>query len=252
MQTSNSTKPKPVEAKSLLLMGPAGGGKTTLAMQFPSPCFLDCDRNLDGAERFLRSKLPDLSYSYEQITYKNGKPLEPYECFDRLLAVFDEANQLPEIKTIVIDSLTLINYFILTKVQKTTGREQLQIPDWGKVQQHYIDLLIGRMRRTSKTVIVICHEEPVERPNASNPLLREVIRLDPLVTGGIRYQLCGLFTDVWRCYSKPEPGGKVCFVIETMKTPLSGDLKNSFGLPAVINIPQDKLAEQLKPVFTNL
>ena len=49
MQLSTPEKNKPREPKSILLIGPPGSGKTTLALQFPKVCVMDCDRNLDGS-----------------------------------------------------------------------------------------------------------------------------------------------------------------------------------------------------------
>lgn len=242
MNISKPTDKKAPEPLSILLIGPPGGGKTSLAMQFPYPCFMDCDRNLDGPERFIRSKNSNLEYGYVQITYKDGKPLPVHECYDRLLTELDAIAKVPECKTVVVDGVTLINQFIIQKVQHVQKRDTMELRDWGKVGAAFINLLYVRLRQTGKNTIVTCHENPVERANPTNPMLKELVKLEPAINGGIAHTMAGLFTDVWRCYSEPVAGGKVRFVIRTSKDTYSADLKNSLGLPSEIQINSGELA----------
>lgn len=242
----NLSKPgnlKPVEPLSILLIGPPGGGKTTLGMQFPFPCFLDCDRNLDGPERYNRKLNPNLEYAYVGVTYdSNGKPLAVEKCYDNLLLEIDNVAKESAVKTIVLDGITLINQFIVQKVLKQSSKDSMEMRDWGKVAAAFINLLYVRLRQTGKTTIVMCHEVPVERANEKNPMLKDLIKYEPAINGGIAHTMSGLFTDVWRCSSLPAVAGKVQFKIQTTKDVLSGDLKNSLGLPSEIIVKEGESA----------
>lgn len=242
MNLSTPSTPKAAEPRAILLLGGPGGGKTTLSMQFPFPCFLDCDRNLDGSEGFVRSKNPKLEYGYTQVTYQDGKPVPIEKCYDRLISELDSISKEPQVKTVVIDGITLINNFIIAKVQKEQGTEEMKIPSWGRVANAFVKLLIVKVRETGKNTIVTCHETPVERPSATNPLLKELIRYDPAISGGIANVLGGLFTDVWRCSSEAGTAGRVQFRIQFTKDNKSGDLKNSLGITQDMIINQGELA----------
>jgi len=249
MNVSKPGSAKPPEPMSILLIGPPGGGKTTLAMQFPYPCFLDCDRNLDGPERFNRKLNSNLEYGYIAVTYdSSGKPIPVDKCYDTLLTEVDNVAKEPTIQTVVLDGVTLINQFIIQKVMKQSGKDNMELRDWGKVAAAFINLLYVRLRQTGKTTIVTCHENPVERANPTNPMLKELVKYEPAINGGIANTMSGLFTDVWRCSSLPAVAGKVQFKIQTSKDVLSGDLKNSLGLPSEIIVKEGESAwSKLQP-----
>jgi hypothetical protein len=145
-------------------------------------------------------------------------------------------------KTVIIDSLTLVNEFIVQKVLGTKPRTEVGIHEWMKIKSNFFDLLVARLRSIGKTTIVTVHEDDVTETDPKNIMNKMVVAYDPSIQGSTAKQLPGYFTDVWRCWSEPAPGDKQEFMIQTTATKKSRYLKNSFGLPSTITIKQNELA----------
>lgn len=253
MKQSTPTTPKPRQPKSILLIGPPGGGKTTLALQFPGLVVFDCDLNLDGPEQFIRKemKLP-LAYSYETITLdvETGKPRPIETCFDYILDQLKvlAANPPVDFQTFVLDGLTFINEFDIQKVLSSQRKTLMEPHFWAPFKSNLMSLLVGRLRSLGVTTIVTCHEFIITRPSTDPKKIMqaEIVGYQPAVQGGIADFFGGFFTDVLRCTSTPGVAGKVDFKLETVKTTLS-ELKNSMGLPGVMENPTyAKLESYLK------
>lgn len=230
MNISSPTSPKPPDKKSFLFIGPGGGGKTTVALQFPDPAVIDCDTKLDGPEQYIRARNPNLTFGYDSVALdkKTGKPLDMEKCWDAMMQGFDDLKVMDGYRTGILDNLTMVNKFMFAKI--LGSKDAMEMRDWGKMSQMYGKLLITKINTLPMTRIVICHDEPVERANPSNPMLKEVIRFDPIVYGETKHQIASLFTDVWRFTTRPVAGGKVERRIQTTRDTQS-DLKNSFGMP---------------------
>ncbi len=201
MIKSTPENPGPKGPPSILLRGSPGSGKTTIVMQFPGVCILDCDENMSGPEQFIRKNIKeDLVYSYHRCRYDDaGKPLEKDQLWKRYIEGFNLAVADPDVKTIVTDSLTGLDQMLLRYIMKQQG-----IEDANKLErQHWIPFRMAmqeltlRMRNTGKINIVTAHEN--EKTDAKgNP-----VRYDIALTSRLRDHFGWVFTEVW--YLEPQP-----------------------------------------------
>jgi hypothetical protein len=245
MTFSTPATPRKRDPLAILLLGPPGSFKTTLAMQFPKVAFMDCDRNLDGPEKWIRKTNPNLSYGFENInTDDNGKEVPPWDKFDRLQMKLKEVQSNPEVETVVIDTMTMVNEFIVQKVLKEQGQSLMRPMDYQPMKSYYWRLLVGGIRGCGKTTIVTCHEVIMTKPGKT-VMTEEIVGYKPSVSGGIADYFGGFFTDIWRCESRPLPGDKQQAIIRTNKSILSPDLKSSCGLPAEMEAKYENIAKYL-------
>lgn len=248
MKTSTPETPKPASPLKILLMGPPGSRKTTLMLQFPDIHVLDCDRNLDGPDRFLRQvrKLP-LTYTYDDIrTDDSGNPVDIDQCYNRVcdkLKLFKIQAEYKARKTVGVDSLSHVNEFIIRHVLKGQGKArkeyEMEARDWSPFKSYAYVLLVSRLEETNKTIICTCHEIKLTQPDPTNIMTQTVIGYEPFFQGKVGDTLGAFFTDVWRLTVKNGPGGKLETWLQVQPSPKLDIIKNSVGFPdAEINITE--------------
>lgn len=227
---------------AVLLVGVPKSGKTCIAAAFPAPYFLEVDDNLDSAARVLAGK----KFWYDVPT-RNVK--SPELVWKESLKCLMEAMANPEIKTIVVDSISLLSEFMcawiisenvrMGKTDKNgTKIESMTIPDYGRLLTMFRTLIFD-LRKSGKYVIVTSHFQTVQDE------LTKIIHTALAVPGQAKDSLGGLFTDVWGCYKTTIPGtGKVNFTMKTIPT----DGYNAIGtsirtMPASIDFTNKTPAE---------
>ena len=162
----------------ILLYGPGGIGKTTLAATAPGPvAFFDLD-----------DSLPRLRASFDKIEPKcDVRPIEGVTTWQ----VIRDALHSPgwdEIKTIVLDSATMAEELAIAHTLATVPHEKgnvvRRIEDYGygKGYTHVFDTFLTLLGdfdqhiRAGRHVILICHDCTAAVPN---PLGEDWIRYEP-------------------------------------------------------------------------
>lgn len=260
MNFSTPSSPKPTEPKSILLIGPGGGGKTTLIMQFPKVAFFDVDRNLDGPRAYItKHSKSEPTFGYDEAWIdEDGKSLAMNECFDNLLRKMksfkDQQEKLPlaeRVKFIAVDGITIAGEAVKQKLFKKLSRDAMETRDWDPYKTDLIKLIIVRLREFNHigiNTIATCHEDPVTKADKANIMVPTLVSIDPKIQGGLQNGLSGLFTDVWRVIRQPDIGDATEQVITTHPTTLQNYLKNSMNMPAKITIADGELAwKKLEP-----
>lgn len=210
---ANSRASKP----AILIVGPPGTGKTTLASMLGKPYLIELDNNIAGAFSFLSSIKAQCvaNYSVPHVR-EDGTVVPRGERWKAMNTDIHAAVADPNIDTIVIDSLSSLIEVALDEVRRQQGRkigdpvagikdEPLQIQDWGAfgalLRQWFILL-----RASGKVLVVIGHV--VVDKDELTSVLQQYINMP----GKFAHEVAGLFTEVWSTEIREErKDGKVSF-----------------------------------------
>ncbi len=203
-------------AFALLLIGTPKGGKTCFATCFPDPWILDCDNNLAGAIRYhkeMGKPLTTFWYDDPQLIEAEDGTTSPRLDKDRWnfsVKAIADAIKSPEPKTIIVDGLSLLAMYleqhILANSQQGNGMKDLIIAGEKVMNQSHWNPFKSMMMRfvmacrsAGKPFIMTCHETTETNDDGN------VIAYRPLISGQLRGNLAGLFTDCWRCETSVVP-----------------------------------------------
>jgi hypothetical protein len=194
-------------AFALLLIGPPKNGKTAFAMSFPDPYILDCDNNLAGALRYHNFDAKPFPFYFD-----NPNDVEEDKRWSFCMDAIKKAIAAPEPKTIIVDGLSLLAYYlerhILANSKKGNGQDDLVIAgekvmnqsQWGPFR-NLMSQLVMACKAAGKPFIMTCHEyTEVSKTGA-------VTGYKPLISGQLRNNIAGYFTDVWRCAASADQAG---------------------------------------------
>ena len=229
-----STSYKISSSLAILLVGDPKSGKTCVAASFPDPYILDVDGNLASAVRVLGTK----RFWYDTPV---AECEHMHEVWKKCLVHIQEAKRNPEIKTFIIDSLSLLSEYMcawiiqehirMGDVDKNGKKtESLTIPDYGKLLSMFRGLIFD-LRSTGKHVVVTSHQQ------ASQDELTKVMRYALAIPGQAKDTLGGAFTDVWATMATAMPQNKVKYEIRTAPTGFHVALGTSIRtLPSALDI----------------
>lgn len=228
----------------LLLQGPPGAGKTTLACQFPGVWFLDCDINLAGSLRWLNETKKPLPIGYDIIDRtEDDKPVPENMRYARLVKCANEASGKPGVQTLVFDSATKIMEYIKAHVLRTqpTKTGQLGIPSWGFIYSEWLRL-VGTVTAAKLNCVFIFHEKDVVSEDGS------LVKVGINVQGQFQHIAGSLFTDVWRLEVENKGGLLAPNYVRRLRTMPDHryQLKNSFGLPPMFEFDWSVIEGKLK------
>lgn len=216
----------------ILLIGPAGCGKTTFALQFRKPYLINVDNNLAGPRNyFKRAGISMDGVNYDNVAFDDaGAPIQIKDQYQRFTSLLSRAVQDANTSTIIIDSTTsmqsVLEAYVVTKRGKPVGTK-FTFDEWFDFQYIWSET-ITKLRGCGKTVIIIGHEQ-VEKGEIDQ-VLRYVLAI-PGKTGDLMPMLV---TDVWRMSVELKLVGtqqKGYYSVTTIQDSRRPNIKTSFTLP---------------------
>ncbi|MHA2065407.1 MAG: AAA family ATPase [Candidatus Thorarchaeota archaeon] len=180
----------------LLLLGPPKHGKTNIALSFPDPVILDCDKNLAGAIRRIKETDPSFKFQYD-----DPNEVEPHLRWKFCMNFMNEAVK-SDAKTIIIDGLSCIQTYLIDHIINSAGADAskltiagekaMQMTYWTPFKNNLAKFIMAG-RAADKLFIMTCHEETIENSSGG------AVGYRPLISGQLKHHLAGYFSDCWRC-----------------------------------------------------
>lgn len=236
MKTFDSSTPL-TSKLAILLVGPPGARKTTLALQFPNLYIIDCDGNLAGPARAIKKYNATLSFKYDSVAEKDGKPVETKDQYNRILDLMAEARAATDVEWVCLDGMSALNDILIDKIMAEQKISYMEARNWSTFKSDATKVLFTKARHLGKNLIVTAHEVRIEHNHPTQLMTTILDGYEPFIQGGTRERLGGYFTDVWRLEARLAPGDKIETELTCDKVGLMKQLKNSVGLPHTIKNP---------------
>lgn len=227
-------------AQRVLVYGPEGIGKTTLASQFPNPVFCDVE---DGSGHLYVRRMPI--------------PIH----WDMLIdEVNDVAHEPSDVSTIVIDSIDAAERLCQACVCSRSNKESIEAWGYGKgytiAAEEFRELLIAcdRCIAVGVNVVLIAHSQmrKFERPDENGAYDRFEVKLDRRIASIVKeWSDAVLFLDYETFVSVDESGkGKATGGKRVIRTchNVSWDAKNRWGLPEKLMFDGDGVSRIIENI----
>lgn len=232
----------------LVLQGPSGVGKSTIASQFPGAWINDLDVNLLGTLIFLKENKLQLPIGYDNIsTDDEGKPVPPLQQFLRLNEKLMQQQANPAIQTIVLDSGTNLADVLIYEVCRQQGKANIAgFKDgrqfWGFFAP-FCRNFFSVLAQFRKHVVLTAHEKIQTLESGA-----VVYPIKVAWPGQVGANIGAFFNCVWRAEVEKLPDGpnkmKYIWRIRT-KPDGQFELKDTLGLPALFEFSWDKIQQAL-------
>jgi hypothetical protein len=236
---------------ALLLLGENGTGKSTLAMNWPSPWFCLGDKNIRyAAMQATAAKRQWFWDDPERDTADKDLPWE--QRWARATALLEENGPKSEVKTIVDDGLTHLQAYLQALIIKAGSQAEKPLVIGGEAVMTrsmwgpFATMLAKRVikaRSFNKPYIMVAHLMADENE------LTKVMEQKVSLPGALKNTLGAYFTDVWQTDAQPSsdlkkyPGG-VRYLIRTAPT-FRLKLKCSMGLPPEVDVDGPEIKAML-------
>lgn len=231
----------------LVLQGPSGQGKTTIACQFPGAWIFDIDVNLGGTLRFLKEHKLQLPLGYDVLDRDDsGQPVHKLQQFLRLDAKLIEAQKNPDVKTLVLDSGTTLANVLIDEVCRQQGKQSIQgFKDgrqfWGFFKPFCMNFF-ATLAQMRKHVILTVHEKT--NKSESGAIVYPIKVAWP---GQVGENIGAFFTNVWRAEVDMIPNGAKLdrkWFLRTLPTGMY-ELKSTLSVPERFEFSWDTIQKAL-------
>lgn len=209
--------------RAIIIIGDPGTRKTTLCLHFPAPYFLDCDGNLSAPVEQTGIR----SFYYDRATHDStGAEIHPINRFLHCVKCLNEAVASPDVKTIIVDSLTSFTDIILSEIKRQehgaaavtdaardiVDAKAMRIQDWGKFA-FLLKNIVTKLRSCGKTIVFTAHNN-FEKDEVDSRF-KQFIN----VPGQSKSTISGLFTDCWHTFMEVKGMGDAAqhrFLVRTL------------------------------------
>lgn len=224
------------EYLSLLLKGVPGTGKSTIAAQFPKPCFINFDKNTACFRKLPAEVQKEIRVANPFIDDK-GNRVKAEKVWQNTVDIISKVVEDKEIKTVVLDSLTLCVAALEDDIVGTNNpKVQMKIQDWGTYGRYlkWLGENLIQAQDRDKHIIVIAHETAMTDPDT-----QRVLSYDLSIGGRMKKDFEMYFSDVWKTYIETGVSKKGGYYVRTRPTNLS-TCKCSFDLPETFMFAEQK------------
>lgn len=215
---------------NILAYGESGQGKTVFAGTFPKPYFFDLD---DG---MLSLQGRDVEYDTFQNVERNGVVVESaFKAFMKQLRSLEKSCPF---ETVVIDSITMLQYYTMQEIMASEHRDHMEIQDWGALHNYTKDVLMRLKNLKGCHKIVVAHEQGNTDSDG------RVTSVGPLLYGKMAGQIPLYFDEIYRVRVR-RMGEDVNYRIETRAGPINVAKSRLGCLPPIMECSYEAIMAEI-------